>query len=42
MIAWLRSLLCSVLDHRFVAMRRITPEHTMRTVYVCDRCGVES
>lgn len=40
--AVVRGMLCELLGHRFVAMRRITPQRTLRTVYACQRCGVES
>ena len=41
-VAWVRGVLCEALGHRFVPVRRITPEHTLATVYQCQRCGVES
>jgi len=37
----LRAVLCAVLGHRFEAVRRVTKEYKMITVYQCDRCGVE-
>lgn len=40
-IAWLRAQICRVVGHSPIALRRITPEHTMRTIRMCDRCGVE-
>lgn len=42
MLTWPRGVLCELFGHRFVAIRRITPQHTMCTVYQCERCGVES
>jgi len=40
-IAWLRGVLCEMFGHRTVALRRITPDYGMRTVYQCERCGME-
>lgn len=40
-IAWLRAKLCCLYGHKSVALRRITPWHTMTTVEVCARCGVD-